>query len=294
MEKNTKKPKQPWRGGTESGRTLCTPSEFARSSLLYVQELGELSFPSNIRRGRDGLESFLLLIVESGAGSITVDGETAELSKGDCAFIDCRRPYSHSTGDNPWKLKWGHFYGAIMPAFAEYYASRGGRTVFRPMVAALYRRRWENLRSICGSDDTLREMRANNELHAILAMLIADADPAASGIAGTDWRDRRMERVRAFVVANYHRRVSLDELSEKFAMNKFSLVREFRRRFGMTIHRCIADVRVSHAKEMLRFSGKSVERIASECGVDDANYFARVFKAVEGVTPLEYRRIWRG
>lgn len=275
-------------------RVICTPSQFAKSSLLYVQEIGELTSAPNHDNSRDSMQSFLLLIVESGEGSVTVNGETHKLAKGDCAFIDCRKTCSHSTGDNPWKLKWCHFYGSMMSAFAEYYVSRGGKTMFRPAVSSVYRHRWETMFSICNSDDPLKEMRVNQELSALIAMLVADADAATSGVAGSEWRDRRMERVRAYLVANYNRRVPLDELSKKFSMNKFSLVREFRRRYGMTIHHCLADVRVSRAKELLRFSNKSIEKISAECGVDDANYFARIFKSVEGVTPHSFRRIWRG
>ncbi len=293
MTKETQRKPAPG-AGLDSGRTLCTPSDFAKSSLLYVQEIGERSFPANVTCDREGLQSFLFIMVESGTGKITVGGETVKMEKGDCAFMDCRKPYSHSTGSNPWKLRWLHFYGTIMPAFAEYYASRGGRTVFRPSMPAQYRHRWETVMAICDSDGTLKEMGVNKELHILLAMLTADADHASSAVSGAGWRDRRMDAVWSFVTENYHRRVSLDELSEKFSVNKFTLVREFRRRFGMTIHRCVADVRVSHAKELLRFTRKSIEQIAGECGVDDANYFARTFKSIEGVTPYAYRRIWRG
>ena len=45
-------------------------------------------------------------------------------------------------------------------------------------------------------------------------------------------------------------------------------------------------------KRLLRFTDKSVENVAQECGLNDANYFSRLFKKVEGTTPGEYRRQW--
>lgn len=60
----------------------------------------------------------------------------------------------------------------------------------------------------------------------------------------------------------------------------------------MTVTTYINSVRVTKAKEMLRFSEETVEAIASECGIDDHNYFSRMFKKIEGVSPGDYRRMW--
>ena len=53
------------RGVCESRRRLHTPSAFARRSLFYVQEVGTLkSIKSHLCR-RDGLDSFLFILVPS-------------------------------------------------------------------------------------------------------------------------------------------------------------------------------------------------------------------------------------
>ena len=54
----------------------------------------------------------------------------------------------------------------------------------------------------------------------------------------------------------------------------------------------LVQLRITQAKRLLRFSDKNVEAIAQECGLNDANYFSRLFKRVEGTTPGEYRRQW--
>ena len=47
-----------------------------------------------------------------------------------------------------------------------------------------------------------------------------------------------------------------------------------------------------HPKRMLRFTDKSIEEIGLECGIGELNYFSRVFKKLEGISPSEFRRLW--
>lgn len=83
-----------------SNRVLYTPSSFARSSLLFLQETGSLVAKRPHTSSRVNLSSFLFFIVTSGSGELEYEGEVYKLSKGSCVFIDCEKAYSHSTGMN--------------------------------------------------------------------------------------------------------------------------------------------------------------------------------------------------
>lgn len=50
--------------------------------------------------------------------------------------------------------------------------------------------------------------------------------------------------------------------------------------------------RLTHAKELLRTTDYSINQIAQEIGIMEANNFSRLFKKWENMTPLEYRRYW--
>ena len=45
-------------------------------------------------------------------------------------------------------------------------------------------------------------------------------------------------------------------------------------------------------KEKLRFTDIRIEENGVSVGIEDPNYFARVFKRVEGVSPKQYRESW--
>ena len=77
----------------------------------------------------------------------------------------------------------------------------------------------------------------------------------------------------------------MDHLSEKFYINKFYLTRVFKEQFGQSVTAYLVQLRITQAKRMLRFTDHNMEAIAQDCGLSDANYFARLFKKVEGISP---------
>ena len=48
-------------------------------------------------------------------------------------------------------------------------------------------------------------------------------------------------------------------------------------------------MRLSQAKYMLRFSNEKIKTIGYKCGLGEPHYFSRVFRQMEGMSPLEYR-----
>lgn len=81
----------------QSSRILYTPSPFARSSLLHLQEVGSLTAIKPHTSKREKLQSYLCFMVEDGEGELVYEGKKYELKAGDVVFIDCRKAYSHST-----------------------------------------------------------------------------------------------------------------------------------------------------------------------------------------------------
>ena len=70
-----------------SNRIIYTPSEFAKTSLLHLQETGELKAERPHTNSRSGLDSYLFFIVISGSGNLIYDDATYKLKTNDCVFI---------------------------------------------------------------------------------------------------------------------------------------------------------------------------------------------------------------
>ena len=63
----------------------------------------------------------------------------------------------------------------------------------------------------------------------------------------------------------------------------------FKEEAGENFIEYLTKVRIAHAKELLRNPALSIKEICILSGYSDPNYFSRIFKKQEGVTPSEYR-----
>lgn len=273
-----------------SNRVLYTPSAFARISLLHLQEIGMLQALQPHTSKRDGLQSYLFFTVLSGEGTLEYEGKEYKLQPGDMAFIDCRKSYSHTTGDNLWSLRWCHFYGPTLPFVYEKYIERGGKAVFRTMNKAPFLTVLDSLYMLASGSDYLRDMRINEQLNILCTLLMEQSwhpEEIKSAYKKTSVAD-----VKEYLDQNYRSKITLDDLAARFYINKYYLTRVFKEQYGQSISAYLTSLRITHAKQLLRFSDKSVEEIGLECGLGASHYFSRVFKEIEGVPPSVYRSQW--
>lgn len=273
-----------------TARILYTPSDFAKLSLLHLQEIGSLQANRPHVSSRANLESYLFILVRSGSGRVQYEGISYALSPGDCVFLDCRKPYSHETSQDLWNLSWVHFNGPNAANIYQKYVDRGGSPVFHPKFSARYQEVVQNLYEIAASRSYVRDMEINTNLSLLLSFLMADGWNPEEARTGTKKRD--LWEIKRFLDESFAEKVTLDQLSQRYFINKYYLTRVFKEQFGVSIGEYLLSVRITAAKNLLRFTDKTAEEIGQECGIGDVYYFSRVFKKVEGITVREYRKQW--
>ncbi len=301
----------PQSSSVSSSRIIYTPSTFARTSLLHLQEVGSLQAIHPHTSKRSDLVSFLCFVVLSGEGELSYEGQTYQLHSGDCVFIDCRKAYSHSTGykssddhitvdnhaapvgnknANLWSLQWCHFYAPSLPAVYEKYKERGGRPVFHPEDIAPFISLLTDLYNLAATSDYIRDMRINEKLGTLLTLLMEQSWHPESVTVSR----KRMElvEIKNYLDEHYMEKVTLDDLADKFFINKFYLSKIFKETYGTTVNNYLISKRITRAKQLLRFTDMTVDEIGIAVGMGDANYFSRMFRKVEGSSPSEYRKQW--
>lgn len=275
---------------SSSNRILSTPSSYAREHYLYVQEIGTLqSLEPHISK-RQNLNSFLFLVVLDGEGTLNYSGTRHRISAGDCALINCARPYSHeSSATHPWSLKWVHFNGLEASYYYDYFISRENSYLFRPRSILPFTDVLDQLYLCQQNKNPLVELTSNKYLTDIITLCFTENESLKLGEYTIP---DKLKQIHEYISENYFRKISLEDLADRFFISKFHLSREYKKIYGITLGNALTNLRLSHAKSMLRFSDDSVDAIALSCGFQDTGYFIKVFKKAENMTPLQYRKKW--
>lgn len=273
-----------------SKRIICTPSPAAKDTFFYVQEVGNIKTEDAGYTQHNELDSFLIAAVLSGKGELSVGSESYNLSKGDCFFIDCSKPYHYkSSVRDPWELLWVHFNGSSSQQYFNYFVSHSKHTF--------------NTASFDEAVQHIREILSLNELNSpnaeilssqhITSLLTAALLSGSSKQKYDSALKQKLSAVHSYINEHFAEDITLEKLSSEFYISKFYLTREYKRIFGMTIFQHIITSRINYGKKLLRFSDRSVEEIAHLCGFNDQSYFARQFKKAEKLTCFAYRKKWR-
>lgn len=278
---------------TASHRILCTPSAFAKDTLWYVQEVGTLKSLKPHTSQREELDSYLFMIVLSGKGIFTYNEETIYLKPNDIVFIDCKKKYSHrSSSTDPWELIWVHFNG---PSIANYYKLFFGKMdsiVFNSHSSSDFENTLFQLIDLASSENATSELLSSNLLNTLItqALTLEKLDIKINRNINSE----KINQIKQYIDKNFKKKLSLDNIAKKFYISKYYMSREFKKNYGITINNYVVNKRTTLAKELLRFTDKSIGEIGQLCGIIDNSYFNKVFQKNENMSPSEYRKKWNG
>ncbi|MFU0826073.1 MAG: Stage 0 sporulation A-like protein [Lachnoclostridium sp.] len=72
-------------------------------------------------------------------------------------------------------------------------------------------------------------------------------------------------------------------------INPYYFSKRFKEETGVNFIDYLTNIRIQKAKELLENPALSIKEICSMSGYSDPNYFSRIFKKVENITPTDYR-----
>ncbi|MBR3761624.1 MAG: helix-turn-helix domain-containing protein [Lachnospiraceae bacterium] len=99
-------------------------------------------------------------------------------------------------------------------------------------------------------------------------------------------------RTRSFIDENYsNTQLSVAMIGQTMGMQAAHLSKLFKESYGISISDYIAQVRIEHAKRMIKEQHMSVQDTAERAGFINSHAFIRIFKKLENITPGKYKEL---
>ncbi|MBZ2167435.1 helix-turn-helix domain-containing protein [Marinobacter sp. F4216] len=105
--------------------------------------------------------------------------------------------------------------------------------------------------------------------------------------------DSAVRKCEEWLKEHYRDPAAISLLVEASSLPERTLKRRFKAATGSSMIEYLQNLRIEAAKRQLEEGRLSVEEVSLEVGYEDLSFFRRLFKRLTGLTPGEYRRLFR-
>lgn len=102
-----------------------------------------------------------------------------------------------------------------------------------------------------------------------------------------------MRKVYDYVMTNFKKEISLQQIAGQLNMTITSFCRYFKPRANKTFTRFVNEIRIGQARKLLLEDNFNIAEISYQCGFNTLSNFNRQFKLIANMTPNEYRKLFR-
>ncbi|MBL7951681.1 MAG: helix-turn-helix domain-containing protein [Flavobacteriales bacterium] len=143
---------------------------------------------------------------------------------------------------------------------------------------------------VLSGTDPLKDILGDLLLKEIVLALIRLQNRADVFNNGADapW-NLRFKAVVEHIRRNLTEPIAVQRLCELAGMSRSAFYRAFTDQFGMGPNQLVLHERINYAKQLLGQRDVPIKEVCYASGFSDPNYFARLFKKMEGITPGEFR-----
>ncbi len=273
----------------DSIRLFATPSQSAKKMYYYIQEIGYFHTQEHYFTEREGLNSYLIIYGLSGIGYLNYRGKRYKVTPGQLLFINCMEKHDYETDNNElWEILWVHFNGSSSKGYFEQFMEHQGPLVTLPKdtKTPYY---IEKMILLHKEKHLQREMLSSNYLVNILTEILVETN------SHYDNKDlpHIISQVQDYIDHHFTEKITLDVLEKEFSVSKYHLARLYKRHTGFSIIDYLISLRITHAKQLLRFSDLTIQSISYTVGIENISHFIHLFKTREDITPLQFRKNWQ-
>ncbi len=98
-----------------------------------------------------------------------------------------------------------------------------------------------------------------------------------------------LSEIKAELETQYYRKHTLEELEQKYHVNRYRICREFKEYYQSSPLQYLHRMRIQTAQDLLLETDMKIHEISYEIGYESVNHFIHHFRKNIGITPAEYR-----
>ena len=97
-------------------------------------------------------------------------------------------------------------------------------------------------------------------------------------------------KIDQYIEENLCQKLTIEIIAQNAYCSPSTVSHKTRKMTGMSVCELIKQRRLSRAVNLLDSTDYNINEIAAMVGIEDYNYFSRIFRAAHGYSPLEYRK----
>lgn len=231
-------------------------------------------------------DTYAIAVIEAGVEEYFVGGETQRAGPGAVVVVPPGAVHTgHAGVPEGWRYRVLYPDPELVNAIAAELGGQGTPTF--GSVTQYDPELWSLIRTAHRAAEGGDALAASTLLRTSIARLITEM--GATRPARQPEPDPRVSGVREMLHTRISDPPTLEELAELAGTSTFTVLRAFRRAYGLPPHAYLNQIRVQQARRLLR-RGVKPAAAAFQVGFADQAHLTRHFKRAVGVTPAAYQR----
>jgi AraC family transcriptional regulator, arabinose operon regulatory protein len=252
------------------------------TDILWFDMAGKSFCDGSYSITRQKSEVYVLEYVLSGTGTILHNGQKYTASAGEMYLLHKGAQHQYfSSKETPWVKIWMNLKGSLIEHLLEVY----------PLEHVVYPVDEQILECFQAFHQELTSRKPPQEIQKSCALLLHTIISAAyfSNLALLQQEPDEALKIKRYLDQNVLNSITLEDLCSHFFKSKAQIIRQFKKKYGMTPYSYLLDIKLQYAKKLLTHTNIPIKEIAARLKFADEHYFSTYFKQVEKVSPSLYR-----
>lgn len=261
-----------------------TPGNLAKSMFFYMISAGDFYCNEDYHVQRDNYNSFLIMFVKKGRGTVSFSGRNYPAAENDVVLLNCHQPHAYYTNSG-WETLWIHFDGNTSRQFFDLIFSRSGCVI--SLGASVTIPRYLNMIM-----DGFKHSKPSSEpiISCYIQRMLTELLLLSSSFS--EEKPNKINPVFdaiTYIDENFKRKITLQIVASHVNLSPFHFSRLFKKETGYSPYEYILIKRIDHAKFLLKKANINIKEIAYESGFSSESNFIYLFHNTVGSTPGEFR-----